>query len=110
VGGERMSIKSTITSQANSYERTLYKSHKKWKWLNIPAEYRHLFPYENMDPIILEYNGKPFQTSLRLHERRKHNLAGGGLTAWFNTEKPSIGDTYRITRIRGNTFRLELVK
>ena len=94
----------------SSFVVTLSPSHIKGRWLNIPAPYRCLFPDINMTPIILEYEGEPFQTSLRNHPTRAHNLAGWGLTDWFKTHELKKGDKVSFSVIKPmGKYRLEIV-
>lgn len=101
-----------LVSQSSSYILTLFRSHIKGRWLNIPASNRHLFPNINMASIMLDIDGELVQTKLRLHLTRKHNLAGGGLTDWFKTHTElKVGDKLRITVIEPmKKYRLEIVK
>jgi hypothetical protein len=84
----------------NNFVVTLYPSHIKWRWINIPAPYRCLFPDINKAPITLNINGTLIETKLRLHKSRKHNLAGDGLTDWFKAH-PELkeGDKVHISVI-----------
>jgi hypothetical protein len=107
-----MGNKHTMVSQDNSFEVTLFCSHIRDKWLNIPAPHRHQFSDTNMASILLETDKGLIQTTLRLHLTRKHNLQGAGLTYWFKSHPElKVGDKLLVTVTKEkNKYRLEIVK
>lgn len=106
-----MNNKHAIGSQNIEFVLTLYPSHIKSPWLNIPASYRDQFSNTNLTPVQLEVDGKIVETTLRLHPSRPHNLLGGGLTEWFKDHPElEVGDKVRITvLVPKKKYQLEII-
>ena len=100
-----------LVSQSSSYILTLFPSHIRDCWLNIPKRYWHLFPDVKKLPILLVTDKGDIQTMLYNYSTRPYFLEGKELRIWFNAHPElKAGDKVRITAIESMKYRLEILR